>query len=527
MHFRSLRELDDSEGNVRLHDGKDTAIILYPAPSPIDPNDPLRWPLWRKHVAFGSVCAFAFLSNYAIGGLAPAFYILSMQFGKSQHQTSELLLWPVLVFGLFNFLWVPLANYYGKRPIFVFCTLLLCICYIWGATAQSFESLLWSNIIGAFGGSASEAVAASMVNDLYFLHERAGKMSWYVNSISAGNTLGPLICGFVVQGLSWRWHKIIAAILVAINFLVVVFLCPETRFDRTGHGHVKPLTPSRTASDTNTLEKDVPSPDQQLIHRPSDTSDTTPLSTIPKKPWAQQLKLWSPLPKDLSLFELFLRPWPLIVYPEVIFSTLATAFALAWVVGINILNSFVLQAPPYSWSPAVNGLINIPGLLGNICGALVGGPLVDWYSDWRARKNNGVFQPESRLTLLIFPAVMVPAGCLAFGYGVQETLHWTSLFFGYGMVATGLTTIPCITMTYISDCYLPVAPDALLLINGLKNVAAFGFLYAIIPWVNKVGYAECFGEQAAIAAGILLFAIPLSIFGARMRHRTAQWRIIL
>jgi len=29
-----------------------------------------------------------------------------------------------------------------------------------------------------------------MVNDLYFLHERAGKMSWYVNSISAGNTLG-------------------------------------------------------------------------------------------------------------------------------------------------------------------------------------------------------------------------------------------------------------------------------------------------------------------------------------------------
>ena len=152
------------------------------------------------------------------------------------------------------------------------------------------------------------------------------------------------------------------------------------------------------------------------------------------------------------MFELFLRPWPLIVYPEVIFSTLATAFALAWVVGINILNSFVLQAPPYSWSPAVNGLINIPGLLGNICGALVGGPLVDWYSDWRARKNNGVFQPESRLTLLIFPAVMVPAGCLAFGYGVQETLHWTSLFFGYGMVATGLTTIPCITMTYISDC---------------------------------------------------------------------------
>ena len=89
---------------------------------------------------------------------------------------------------------MPLANYFGKRPIFVFNTLLLCVCYIWGATAQSFESLLWSNIVGAFAGSASEAVGAATVNDLYFLHERAHKMSIYVNSISAGNTLGVSQC---------------------------------------------------------------------------------------------------------------------------------------------------------------------------------------------------------------------------------------------------------------------------------------------------------------------------------------------
>jgi hypothetical protein len=101
MRLHSLKELDETEGNVRINNGKDTAIILYPAPSPIDPNDPLRWPLWRKHVAFGSVCAFAFLSIFGIGGLAPAFYILSREFGKSQYQTSELLLWSVLVFGIF------------------------------------------------------------------------------------------------------------------------------------------------------------------------------------------------------------------------------------------------------------------------------------------------------------------------------------------------------------------------------------------------------------------------------------------
>lgn len=101
MKLHSLKELDDTEGVVRLHESDNTGVILYPVPSLTDPNDPLRWPVWRKHVAFCSVCAFAFLANFAIGGLAPAFYILSIEFNKSPHQTSELLLWPVLVFGVF------------------------------------------------------------------------------------------------------------------------------------------------------------------------------------------------------------------------------------------------------------------------------------------------------------------------------------------------------------------------------------------------------------------------------------------
>lgn len=58
----------------------------------------------------------------------------------------------------------------------MFASLLLCVAYIWGAVASSFESLLWSNVVAAFAGSSTEALGAAMVNDLYFLHERG----WYV-----------------------------------------------------------------------------------------------------------------------------------------------------------------------------------------------------------------------------------------------------------------------------------------------------------------------------------------------------------
>ncbi|UJO25364.1 hypothetical protein CLAFUW4_14672 [Fulvia fulva] len=218
----------------------------------------------------------------------------------------------------------------------------------------------------------------------------------------------------------------------------------------------------------------------------------------------------------------------MLAYPAVILAFLDFAISLAWVVAVNILNPFILQAPPYSWSPSINGLINIPGLLGNLVGAFIGGWVVDRYSDWRSwKKGGGVFQPETRLHLLFVPALVVPAGCLAFGYGVRETLHWTSLFFGNGMVSVGLTAVPTMTMTYVSDSYLPVNADALTLVVGLKNVVAFGFLYGVVPWVDDVGYVKAFGTQAGIFVLIMLLAIPLVIWGRQIRHVTARWKIIL
>lgn len=65
-------------------------------------------------------------------------------------------------------------------------------------------------------------------------------------------------------------------------------------------------------------------------------------------------------------------------------------------------------------SPAVNGLINIPSLIGTFLASYGGGGLTDRISEWQARKNNGIFEPEARLVALIIPAIITPAGLLMF-----------------------------------------------------------------------------------------------------------------
>jgi hypothetical protein len=63
-------------------------------------------------------------------------------------------------------------------------------------------------------------------------------------------------------------------------------------------------------------------------------------------------------------------------------------------------------------SPGINSLINIPATIGIIIGAYCGGGLTDKFVEWRARKNNGVFEPETRLIALVLPFFLVPVGLL-------------------------------------------------------------------------------------------------------------------
>jgi hypothetical protein len=230
-------------------------------------------------------------------------------------------------------------------------------------------------------------------------------------------------------------------------------------------------------------------------------------STVPKKAWVQELSLWSGFPPDTNLVKMFVRPLPMIIYPCVIYAFLGYAVSLVLTVAVNILNPFILQAPPYSWSPMINGLINLPGFIGNIAGSFAGGWVVDKFCDWRTRHNNGVFEPENRLYLCVLPLLITGAGCVLFGYGVERTLHWTSLFFGYGMVSFALTAIPTITMAYVSDCVLPVNSDALMLVNGklfspldvtMRSEFAKLLQGSKISWLLVSSTASCHGSSRSV-----------------------------
>ncbi len=125
--------------------------------------------------------------------------------------------------------------------------------------------------------------------------------------------------------------------------------------------------------------------------------------------------------------------------------------------------------------------------VGNLFGSFAGGYLTDVCVRYSARRNNGKFSPEARLLLLTIPTLIVPTGLLMFGFGAQRKLHWAVLWVGYAFINV-VTCVASIAMTYVMDSYFEVAPEALLMINGMSKIIAWGFTYGFVPWTTNAGY---------------------------------------
>ena len=151
-------------------------------------------------------------------------------------------------------------------------------------------------------------------------------------------------------------------------------------------------------------------------HKPKGSGISTVAAleeTVPvEKTYLKQLNPYSPIDRTKNYFLLLLKPIPIILYPAVVFSFLTFASTLGFLIAALTTCASVFQSEPYNFTPAMNGLINIPSFIGNLLGSYCGGGLTDKIAERQARKNNGIFEPETRLVALVIPFILVPAGLL-------------------------------------------------------------------------------------------------------------------
>jgi len=148
----------------------------------------LQWPVWRKYTVLTSMSLFAFVANFGSAAVAPAIPILQYQLVAFQEplrgppvllpysKLSHLIAVNVLLIGISNIIWVPVANTYGRRPVLIASMTLALLASVWAGAATSFSSLLAARAVQGLGFGPADAVSPESVGEVFFVHQRGRAM---------------------------------------------------------------------------------------------------------------------------------------------------------------------------------------------------------------------------------------------------------------------------------------------------------------------------------------------------------------
>ncbi|RSL52883.1 hypothetical protein CEP53_007951 [Fusarium sp. AF-6] len=509
-------------GNVRIRNQETNALIFIPTPSS-DPNDPLNWSPWRKYYTAGLVCLAMSMSNFLAAGPSIAIVQTALSFFPDAIVNDTLTSSAIpkiayfftatsLVLGVGCFFWVPIANKYGRRPVYLASYVVYFAAAVALIFVKSYPGFLAGRIIMGFGAGAAETIAPITIADIFFLHERGAIMSFYNCALSVGVALGILVSGLITIDYEWRTIYQVGCALVGFVLVLIFFSFPETAYYR------KYDESDGSITGVEIEKKDCSGLGPANAGGPASVSEQ-------KRRGVTKLGIPHRSLTNESWLRMFLRPFGLIILPPVLWAALIQAVTIGFLVAVSSNVDTAFEGT-YDFDSYQVGLCFIAAIIGSLVGIPAGGHLGDMVADYFTKRNGGIREPEMRLPVMALSLVTTPLALTLYGVGIHHQLHWIVPTIGLGLLNFSVTQASCVCLVYVIDAYRPVAGEVSLAVLGFK--ALFGFLLSFYtnPWINTSGYQIAYGTMAGIAAAILILWIPLYIWGKRIRHATWDWPLV-
>lgn len=177
-------------------------------------------------------------------------------------------------------------------------------------------------------------------------------MGYYAFALAGSNFFAPIICGFINDGMGYKWVFYFPAIFIAATWIFLFFFMEETNYDREAKRAAVDGELSPSAIRLAGINNDQVA-EQHRDSGKTEKSFWKKLSVVDKpRPFQMHRRAWQ---------SLRLLSWPVVFYSGFSYGTYLIFFNV-----LNATSSIILGGSPYNFAPALVGLAYISCLIGVI-----------------------------------------------------------------------------------------------------------------------------------------------------------------
>ena len=370
----------------------------------------------------------------------------------------------------------------GRNPVYIVTMFLFVIISIPTAVPHNYAGLMVLRFLQGFFGSPCLASGGASVGDMFSLLNLPYALIAWVSAAYCGPALGPLLSGFSVPVLGWRW-SLLEILWASIPGFVVMFLfLPET-------SHANILL--RRAARLRKLTGDNRFRSQSEIDQANMKASEVAIDALIKP------------------FEITFKD------PAVLFVQIYTA--IIYGIYYSFFEVFPLVYPVYyGFSLGQIGLVFLCVLVACLIGIAIYVVYLALYLNPRI-KANGFPVQEVRLVPALFAAFGPTIGLFIFAWTAAPQFPWIAPTIGitvYG--ATVFIVMQCI-FVYVPLTYAQYAASLFAANDFFRSALACGSILFAKPLFDNLGVARGVSLLGGLSTIGIIGIWLLYFYGARLR----------
>ncbi|KAN0090075.1 MFS general substrate transporter [Hyaloscypha variabilis] len=452
-----------------------------------DADNPMNWSTGKRTFIAVQILLYTFAVYIGSSIYAPSIGGVMENFGVGETAASLGLALYVFGYGIGPMVFSPLSEMplVGRNPLYIATFAIFVILTLPGALTPTFGGLIAVRFLLGVFGSPSLATGPATLQDMFPLLKVPYLLSLWAAAATLGPALGPVVGGFSVQAMNWRWAQWEMLWLSAPIFLLMFISLPET-------------------SAANILLRRA----QRLRKLQSNTN----------------LKSQSEIDQaNMSLSEVtynaLLIPWQInALDPAVAFSTFYTA--LLYMIYYSFFESFPLvYVTMYNFNLGESSLPFLSILVA--LGIFLPLYLLHFYlTVEKPFTTKGFGAPERRLIPALYGTYLIPAGLFIFAFTSRESIHWIVPTIGAGLSVGGTYVVFQSIFLYLPFTY-PQYSASLFAANDFarSTLAAAAILFSR-PMFLKLGVDGGVGLLAGLTVICIAGIYILFWYGNKLRARS-------